>query len=111
MPEPIAYRCHNPSVLSGSSERNSDRVLADKIGTDKAERRSGTGEVRFPAAKNKRTKIQMILVDETEVSKTRREVGPGNGDDAVDLRLQPACEAFEIVADKRGVGADGLQRA
>ena len=48
----------------------------------------------------------MILVDKTEVSKTRREIGPGNVDDAVDLRLQPASEGVKIVADKRGVGAD-----
>ena len=92
--------------MSGSNEREPDRVLAERIGANKAERRSGTGEVRFPAAKNKRTKVEMILVDKTEVSKTRREIGPGNVDDAVDLRLQPASEGVKIVADKRGVGAD-----
>jgi hypothetical protein len=93
-------------LASGSNEREPDRVFADRIGANKAERRSGTGEVRFAAAKNKRTKVEMILVDETEVSKTRRQIGSGNVDDAVDLRLQPANEGFEIVSDKRGVGAD-----
>jgi hypothetical protein len=53
----------------------------------------------------------MILVDETQVGETRREIGPGNVDDAVDLRLQPANERFEIVAGERGVGADRPQRA
>jgi hypothetical protein len=47
----------------------------------------------------------------TEVSETRRQIGPGNGDDAVDLGLQAACEAFKIFVDKRGIGADRLQRA
>src|SRR5579883_225043 len=72
-------------VLSGAHERKPDRVLADKIGAYEAERRPGTGEVRLTTAKNKRTKVQMILVDKTEVGKTRRKVGPGNGNDAVDL--------------------------
>jgi hypothetical protein len=34
----------------------------------------------------------MIFVDKIEVSKTRREIWSGNGDDAVDLRLQRAKE-------------------
>jgi hypothetical protein len=53
----------------------------------------------------------LIFVDEAEVGKTRRQIGAGNVDDAVDLRFQPPYEGFEIVADKRRVGSDRLQRA
>ena len=60
------------------------------------QRRKGTGEVRFAAAKNKRTEEQMILVDKAEVGKTRRQIGAGYCDDAVDFNLQQAREGFEI---------------
>ncbi len=76
------------------------------IGADKAKRRSGLGEVRFAAAENKRAKVEVVLVDETGSRKTRRQVGPGNVDDARDLVLQPANERFEIVADEGRIGAD-----
>lgn len=98
-------------ITSSRNERESNRVLTDKIGADKAERRLGAGEVRFPAAEHKWTNVQIILVDETEAGKTRRQIRPRNGDDAVNFRLQMAHEPFEIVTNERGVGAERLQRA
>jgi hypothetical protein len=98
-------------MRSGSNERQPDRVLANGIGGDKAERRPGTGEVWLSATKHERTKVEMILVDETEVSEARRQIGPGDVDVALDFCLQPAYEHFDIVTDKRGVGADRSQRA
>jgi dihydrofolate reductase len=50
--------------------------------------------------------VEDLGVDKTEVSQTRRQIGTDNGDDAVNVRLQPANEGFEIVADKGGICAD-----
>jgi hypothetical protein len=87
-------------MRSGRDERQPDRVLANRIGSDKTERRPGTGEVRLSATKHERTNVEMILVDETEISEARRQIWPGDVDVALDFRLQPAYERFDIVTDK-----------
>ncbi len=95
---------HRPSqkrsdvhVRSGRHERQPDRILANGSGPDKTERRTRTREVRFSATQHDRTKVELILVDETEAGQARRQFGPGDVDFALDVRLQPAYECFDIV--------------
>jgi hypothetical protein len=71
----------------GRDERQPDRVLANGIGCDKAERRPGAGEVRLAAAKHERAEVEVIFVDKTEVGEAPREIRPGDVDVALDIRL------------------------
>lgn len=72
---------------SGRDVRQPNRVLANGIGGDKAERRPDAGEVRLAAAKHERAEVETILVDKTELGETPRQIGPGNVDLAVDFPL------------------------
>jgi hypothetical protein len=104
------YRAGGPE-RSSRDERQPDRVLANGIGGDKSERWPGSGEVRLAASKHKRAEVEAILIGKTGVGEVFREIGPGDVDVALDLRLQPGRERVDVVTDKRGVGANRLQRA
>jgi len=77
--------------------RQQNRVLGDGVGRDKAERRSGTGEVRLAAAKDERANVEPVLVDKTEIGEARRQLRARNVDLAFDVRIQPTHEGFDAV--------------
>jgi hypothetical protein len=52
----------------------------------------------------------MILIDEACVGEAPRQLGPRDGDVAVDSRLQAAHECFNVAIDEGGIGADRFQR-
>jgi hypothetical protein len=74
-------------VRSSRGESQPDSVFANGIGSDKAERRPGAGEVRLAAAKHERTVVEVILVDKTEVAKAPRQLGPCDVDIELWLNL------------------------
>jgi len=55
--------------------------------------------------------VDSILVDQAKLGEAVRQVRAGNFELPVALSLQLADRAIEIILNKPGVGADGLQRA
>src|SRR5262249_13099731 len=96
---------------SSRDVRQPDRILADRIGGDKSEGRPGTGEVRLAATKHKRGGVETKLVDETRGGEAPREFRPRDIGFALDFRLQPAHERFDVARHERRVGANRLERA
>jgi len=107
----LAWRRPDRLVGSGRDVRQHHRVVADGDGRDKAERRSGTGEVRLAAAKDVRAHVETVLVDQTEIGEARRQIRTRDVDLSLNVRLQPAHERSQVPVDQRGVGTDGLERA
>src|SRR5258708_2807650 len=80
-------------------------------GGNEAERWPGGAEEWLAGTKHERAEVETILVDKTELREAPRQIGPGDVDVALDFRLQPAHERFDVVPHKRGVRADRVQRA
>lgn len=88
-----------------------DHILADPVISHKAERRPGSGEIWLAATKHDGVQVDSILIDQAKFGEALRQVRASNFDLPVPLGLQlPDC-ALEIILNKRGVGANRLQRA
>ena len=90
---------------------NRPRLLADQVDGHKADRRPGAREEWLAVTKHDRVQVEAILIDQTEISEALRQFGSGNVDLAGKLSLQPAYRRLEVTPEKRGVGAERLQRA
>src|SRR5687768_11344219 len=88
-----------------------DHILTDPIISHKAERRPGSGEIWLAVTKHDGVQVDSILIDQAKFGEALRQVRASNFDLAVALGLQLADRALEIILDKPGVRADGLQRA
>jgi hypothetical protein len=96
-----------PLVLSSSRNvRQPDHVLVHSIAGHKAEWRPGAGEERLAATQYDGVEVEPILIDQTEVSQTSRQLWSGDVNLACALSLQPPYDSLEVIPDKRGVGAD-----
>src|SRR5207249_6124807 len=91
--------------------RQPNHVLANVIGGNKAERWPRAGEERLAATKHDGVEVESILIDVTKVGQASRQVRSGNFDLPDEPRLQPTDHRFDVILDKCGIGADGLQRA
>src|SRR4051794_12790273 len=94
--------------------RNVDQfnhVLVHSLCASKAEWRPGAGEEGFAGTKHDWVKVDSILINKTEVRQASRQVRACNVNLSIKLSLQLADCRLEVVRDKGGVGADGLQRS
>ena len=96
---------------SGRNVGQPDHVLANPIAGHKAERRPGAGEEWLAVTKHDGVEVESILIDKAKVGQASRQVRAGNFDLPGEPGLQPADRRLEVILDKRGVGADRLQRA
>src|SRR5450755_2062095 len=96
---------------SSGNVRQPDRVLANQIAGHEAERRPGAGEEWLAATKHDGAEVESILINKTKVGQASRQVWSANFDLPNELGLQPAYHRLDVIRDKRGFGADGLQRA
>jgi hypothetical protein len=87
-----------------------DHVL-NPIMSHKAEWRLGSGEVWRAVTKHDGMQVYPILIDQATLGEASRQVGASNFDLTFAPDLQTADRALDIVLNKRGVRADGLQRA
>jgi hypothetical protein len=95
---------------SGRDTRHPNRVLANTIAGNDAERWPRAGKVRFAGAKHEGAEVETIFVDKTEFSQARRQDGARDVDLTVDVRLQSALKRIDVLADECGVRADRLER-
>lgn len=77
----------------------------------KAQRRPGSGEIWLAVTKHDGVQVDSILIDQAKLGEASRQVRASNFDLPVALGLQLTDRALKIILDKRGVGADRLQRA
>src|SRR5579859_1652607 len=63
-------------ACSGRDTGQPDRVLADTIAGDDAERWPGAGKVRLAAAQHEGAEVETVLVDQAKVGEARRQRGP-----------------------------------
>jgi hypothetical protein len=75
-----------------------------------AERRPGSGEIRFAVAKHDGVQVNSILIDQAKFGEAVRQVRASDFDLPVALGLQLADRALEIILNEHGVGPDRLQR-
>ena len=88
-----------------------DHILGNPIIGHQAERRPGSGEIWLAAAKHDGVQVDSILIDQAKFGDASRQVRASNFDLPVALSLQLTDRALRILFNKRGVGADRLQRA
>lgn len=93
------------------SERPTIHVLVHSLAGFKAEWRPRAGEEGLAGTQHDWVQVDSILINETEVRQASRQVRACNVNLAIKLSLQLADCRLEVVRDKGGVGADGLQRA
>ena len=60
-------------VCLGGNIRQPDRVLADAIAGDKAERRPGAGEEWLAPTKHDGVEIEPVFIDQTEIGQALRQ--------------------------------------
>ena len=60
--------------MTGRNVRRPDRVLANSIAGHKAERRPGAGEEWLAVTKHDGVEVESILIDQTKVGQTSRQV-------------------------------------
>jgi hypothetical protein len=73
------------------------------------ERRLGAGEERLATTKHDGAEVEPILIDKTGLGQALRQDRSGDVNLASQLGLQPAYHVLEVIGDKRGVGAEGLE--
>src|SRR5476649_2240906 len=98
-------------MRSGGNVGQPDRVLANAIAGDKAERRPGAGEEWLAATKHDRVQVESILIDKAKVGQASRQVWSRDVNLPNEPSLQPTYHRPEVIRDQGGVGADRLQRA
>ncbi|MCY1033471.1 ATP-binding cassette domain-containing protein [Corallococcus sp. BB11-1] len=91
--------------------RQPDDVLVHLLAGLKAESRPRAGEEGLAGTKHDWVQVDSILINETEVRQASRQLRAYNVKLSIKLRLQLADRRLDVVRDKGGVGADGLQRA
>src|SRR6266850_1983078 len=111
---PYSHSIADPASTLPSSSRNvrqPNHVLANSIAGHKAERRPGAGEEWLAATQHDGVEVEPILINETKIGQASRQLRSGDVDLACALSLQLPYHRLEVIPDKRGVGADGLQGA
>src|SRR4029453_19597779 len=88
-----------------------DQILANAVIGHQAKRRPGSGEIGLAVTKHDGVQVDPIFIDQAKLGEALRQRRAGNLDLPAALGLQRTNRALEIVADKRGVGPDRLQRA
>src|SRR4029450_6992302 len=86
--------------------RPGKRVMSEQV-----ERRRGAGEICLAATKHDGVQVDSILIDQAKFGDASRQVRASNFNLPVALSLQLTDRALKILFNKRGVGADRLQRA
>ena len=79
-------------VLGGSGRgiRQSDRLLANQIGGNQPERRSGAGKERLAAAEHDGMEVESVFIDEAKAGQASGQLGSGNRDLANEPGLKAA---------------------
>ena len=86
--------------------RQPDRVLANWIAGQKAERRPGAGEEWRAVTEHEGSEIESILVHKTKVGQASCQVWSGDGNLPDEPNLQFAQQGPDVILNQRGVGAD-----
>ena len=77
--------------------------------SQKAERRSGSGEIWLAVTQHDGVQVDAVLIDQAKFSEALRQVRASNFYLSVALGLQLAYRAFEITPYERGIGTDRLK--
>src|SRR5262249_9137807 len=91
--------------------RQPNCVLANWIAGYKAERRPGAREEGLAAAQHDGVEVEAILINKTKVGQASRQVWSADCNLPNVLSFQLTDHCLEVILDKRGVGANRLQRA
>src|SRR5215470_17779288 len=95
---------------SGWDIRQSNRILANGIGGNKAERRPWAGKEWLAATEHDGVDVKSILINQAKVGQALCQLRSGNGNLANEPGLQTAHHPLDVIRNKRRIGADGLQR-
>lgn len=111
------FRLHGQADFIRRAARSSgnvgqpDHILTHPVTADKAERRPGGGEIRLAVADHDGVQVDAILIDQAKLGEASGQVRASDFDLSGAPGFQLTDRTLEIIADKRGVGADRLQRA
>src|SRR5215469_13221081 len=88
-----------------------NQVIGDYIAGHQVERRPGAGEEWLATTKHDGAEVQSILIDKTGFGQALRQGWSANVNLARQVGLELAYQLLEVIRDKRGVWANGLERA